>query len=402
MQLYNPKLEENFEKCKTQLGCFEVVTLLHGTDHKAALGIGGQGFTIPTTFERSKNNGAEGELKFGKAIYFAHAKKASEYGKNIFVLSDCIFGRTQLTDKSELKLTPDIVHGRGFDTIHFQNVNEGLVNQEWAIYRSEQCFPLAVIEYEFLDEHSASEQSVIDQIIKMSIASPDYGLLKLAINGTDNQCKAVLRFIGDAGSKQLPGITNLMSNFLWRLSSTEVNMLFKRTNETIRILFLRALWQTGRRNANIQQIICQRINWSLLTEALNSSYADVSWRVCGVLTNMTAQVKNVHRLLTSQQILNQLMAILQRAILFHDKICIVTVLNLLANIAATEYTVMKQKTNILNYLNEHILDHQDEEIQEAGNRLFCNIIGKGVITTDWQKHGYKDTMIAPSMEPAPK
>ncbi len=92
------------------------------------------------------------------------------------------------------------------------------------------------------------------------------------------------------------------------------------------------------------------------------------------------------------------MIVLQRALRFQDKICIVTVLNLLANIAATEYTVMKQNSNILNYLDEHILDHPDKEIQEAGNRLFCNIIGKGVITADWQKHGYKDTMIAPWME----
>jgi hypothetical protein len=402
MQLYNPKLKENFEKCKKQLGCYQVVTLLHGTDRKAALSIGGTGFAIPISFERTSKNGAEGELKFGKAIYFAHAKKASEYGKNTFVLADCIFGRTALTDKSVLQLTPEIVHAQGYDTIHFDNAIEGPVNQEWAIYRSEQCFPLCIIEYEFLDERSANEESVINQVFKTSLTSPDYKLLRSAINGTDNQCKAVLRVIGDAGSKELPQASAIMLTLLTNITQADIEMLFKRSNETIRILFLRALWQTGRRSTDLQWIIHQRIKWALLTDALNSSYADVSWRVCGVLANMAAQVRDVRRLLTAPEVLNQLMVVLQRAVRFQDKICIVTVLNLLANIAATEYAVMKLKSHILNYLNEHILDHRDEEIQEAGNRLFCNIIGKGVVTSDWQRRGYKDTMAAPSMEPTTK
>jgi hypothetical protein len=402
MQLYNPKLKENFEKCKKQLGCYKVTTLLHGTDRKAAFAIGGQGFAIPTDFKRNQTNGAEGELKFGTAIYFAHAKKASEYGQNIFVLTDCIFGRTKVTNQSELQLTPEIVHARGYDTIHIYNMMEGPVNQEWAIYRSEQCFPLCIIEYELLDANSASEQLIVNQVFRMSLVSPDYMLLQRAINGTDNQCKAVLRFIGDAGSKEVPQATAIMFTLLVNITQADIEMLFKRSNETIRILFLRALWQTGRRNTDLQWIIYQRINWALLTEALNSSYADVSWRVCGVLANMAAQVRDVRRLLTAPQILTQLMAVLQRAVRFQDKICIVTVLNLLANIAATEYDVMKQKSDILNYLNEHILDYRDEEIQEAGNRLFCNIIGKGVISADWQKRGYKDTMVAPSMEPTTK
>lgn len=180
MQLHNPKLKENFEKCKKALGCTEVVTLLHGTDRKAAYAIGAQGFAIPTTFERSQKDDAEGELKFGKAIYFAHAKKASDYGKNIFVLTDCIFGRTKLTNESE------IVHDQGYDTIHFSNVNDGLINQEWAIYKSDQCLPLSIIEYELLDEHNDNEQLVINEVVKMNINRPNYTLLRRAFNGTDN------------------------------------------------------------------------------------------------------------------------------------------------------------------------------------------------------------------------
>ena len=79
-----------------------------------------------------------------------------------------------------------------------------------------------------------------------------------------------------------------------------------------------------------------------------------------------------------------------------DKICILTVLNLLTNITATEHSIVKQRKDILDYVNGHLLDHPDMEIEEAGNRLFCNIIGKGIVSPDWQREGFVSTAMAPS------
>ncbi|CAF1511976.1 unnamed protein product [Rotaria sordida] len=394
----NVRLKEALEKCKSTIGKPEVVTLLHGTTRKAALAISGQGFRIPTSFDRDPTNPNEGELKFGKAIYFAEAKKATEYGKNTLVLTDCILGSVQEKDESELKLTPEIMQRRGYNTIHYSNSEEGFVNQEWAIYKTEQCYPLCIIEYEFLDPSSASEQELVEKINKMNHINPDWNILHKALIGTDNQCKEALRFIGDAGSKGTAQASRLMYLLLQNLTKEQVNALFKRPNETIRILFLRALWQTGRRDHNLQSYIHNTLDWSLLCESLHSSYADVSWRACGVITNIAAIVANVRPLLVSSDLLNQLMSLLKRAVQFTDKICILTVLNLLANIAVTEHSIMKQKKDILDYINGHLLDHHDEEIQEAGNRLFCNIIGKGTISPDWQRKGYVSTMMAPTIQ----
>jgi len=395
----NVKLKEAFEKCKRTIGNPQVVTLLHGTTRKAALSITGQGFRIPESFDRDPTNSTkEGELKFGKAIYFAEAKKATEYGENTLVLADCILGNVQEKNESELKLTPEIVQRRGYNTIHYLNSEEGPINQEWAIYKTEQCYPLCIINYEVLDANSTSEQELVKKINKMNHEIPDWAILHKALNGTDNQCKEALRFIGDAGSKGTSQASRLMYLFLQSFTKEQVNSLFKRPNETIRILFLRALWQTGRRDHELQLYINNALDWSLLCESLHSSYADVSWRACGVITNIAAIVADVRPLLVSPNVLNQLMSLLKRAVQFTDKICILTVLNLLANIAVTQHTVMKQKTDILDYINGYLLDHRNEEIQEAGNRVFCNIIGKGTISPDWQRGGYRSTMMAPTIQ----
>ncbi|CAF3045748.1 unnamed protein product, partial [Rotaria sp. Silwood2] len=108
------------------LGFNQISTLLHGTTRKAALSISGQGFRIPSSFNRNVQGGAEGELKFGKAIYFAEAKKATEYGENTLVLADCILGRIQEKQVSELQLIPSTVHRRGYHAIHYYNKDEGL------------------------------------------------------------------------------------------------------------------------------------------------------------------------------------------------------------------------------------------------------------------------------------
>jgi len=59
---------------------------------------------------------------------------------------------------------------------------------------------------------------------------------------------------------------------------------------------------------------------------------------------------------------------------------------------------MKEKTNILNYLNQTLLDHHDPDIEEGGNRPFCNIIGRGTVSYDWLQGGYEDRVMAPSIE----
>ncbi|CAF3362391.1 unnamed protein product [Rotaria sp. Silwood2] len=394
----NVKLKDAFEKFKHTIGKPGVVTLLHGTTRKAALSICGQGFRIPVSFDRDPTNPNEGELKFGKAIYFAEAKKATEYGKNTLVLADCILSNVQEKNESELKLTPEIMQLRGYNSIHYFNAEEGLVNQEWAVYKTEQCYPLCIIDYEFLDQNSASEQELVEKINKMNHETPDWAILHKALNGTDNQCKEALRFIGDAGRKGSSQASRLMYLLLQSLTKEQVNSLLKRPNETIRILFLRALWQTGRRDHNIQSYIHDALDWPLLCESLHSSYADVSWRACGVITNIASMVAHVRPLLVSSDVLNKLMSLLKRAVQFTDKICILTVLNLLSNIAVTEHDVMKQKRDILDYINGHLLDHPDEEIEEAGNRLFCNIIAKGTVVPGWQQKGYKSAVMAPTIQ----
>lgn len=394
----NPRLKTEFDKCKRELGSHEVTTLLHGTTRKAALSISGQGFRIPSNFQRSEQDINEGELKFGKAIYFGEAKKATEYGENTLVLADCILGRIQEKNESELQLTPSDVHARGYHTIHYYDKDNGLVNQEWAIYKSEQCYPLCIIDYEFLDANRLSEEALVKQIKSMNHSYPTWEIIYKGLMGTDNQCKEALRFIGDAGKNLSSKASTLMHSLLSCLSQNKINSLLKHPNETIRILFLRALWQTGRLDNNVQLDIQRTVDWSLLTESLHSGYADISWRACGVIANMAAVVIPIRPLLTSCEILNQLTVVLKRAVQFEDKICILTILNLLANVAASQYTIMKHKTDILNYVNQNLLDHHDEQIQEAGNRLFCNIIGKGTLSIDWQRGGYKATQMAPPID----
>lgn len=388
-QLYNSKLKENFEKCKKQLDCIEVITLLHGTNRKAAYAISSQGFSIPTIFEQ--NEAEEEELKFGQAIYFAHAKKASDYGKNIFILTDCIIGRTKLTNESEKKLTPEIIHHQGYDTICYSNTNKNLTDQEWAIYRSDQCFPLAIIDYELLDQYGNNEQIVINEMLKMNLKHPNYNLLRNALNGTDNQCQAMLKLITNAISKNLPGADILIYEFLWKMTQKEKIKLFKHDNETIQILFLKLLWQISRCINGGSTFIRFCIDFPLLIEILNSNYAEVSWRVCGILTNMAAQIIDIRHTLTEPQVLNQLLFILQRTVRSQNKTGTITVLNLVTNIISTKYNIIEQKFDILNYLNKHILNHSDKEIQTAGNQLLSNINGEGIIITDFQKHTKKDT-----------
>ena len=394
----NARLKDAFERFKCTTGASNVVTLLHGTTRKAALSISGTGFRIPESFDRDPTNPSEGELKFGKAIYFAHTKKATEYGESTLVLTDVILGRVQEKNESELKLTPEAMQRRGYNTIHYSNSNEGFINQEWAVYKPEQCHPLCIITYEILDENNISEQTLVEKITKMSHASPDWNILRKALNGTDNQCKEALRFIGDAGSKGTAHASTLMQTLLQSFNKGTVNSFLVRPNETVRILFLRALWQTGRRDQNLQIPIYQKVEWSSLIESLDSSYADVSWRACGVITNIAAMISEVRHSLVAPAVLNQLMSLLKRAVQFTDKICILTVLNLLANVAVTEHNVMKGKNDILDYINGTLLDHNDEEIQEAGNRVFCNIIGKGTVSADWHRGGYSSTVMAPTIQ----
>ncbi|CAF0817734.1 unnamed protein product [Adineta steineri] len=394
----NPRLKANFDKCKQTINSHEIITLLHGTTRKAALSISGQGFRIPESFNRNSEDESEGELKFGTAIYFAEAKKATEYGKNTLVLADCILGRIEEKDVSELKLTPSIGHERGYDTIYYNNHQEGIVSQEWAIYRSDQCYPLCIIDYEFLDINNSSEDVLLNYIKTMNPMFPDLYAIHQALTGTENQCKEALRFIGDTAKNNLLLESRIASSLLATLSNGQIGTLLKHPNETVRILFLRALWQIGQRDRSPELYVHLIFHWKLLIESLQSGYTDVSWRACGVLTNMAAVITHVRKALISSEVLNQLMLLLKRAVQFEDKTCVLTVLHLMANIAVSEHEIMKQQKNILDYVNQNLLDHNDIEIQEAGNRLFCNIIGKGNLSADWKRGGYKDVAVAPTID----
>ena len=247
-----------------------VVTLLHGTKIEFARGIAAEGFMIPTSFKRNPENDAEGELKFGKALYFAHGKKATEYGKNILVLTDCNLAKVQKKETAELKLTPDIVHRRGYHTIHYENSQEGQVNQEWAIYDTDQCLPLYIIDYEIIDDSDLIENAVIDRIRTMSSISPDHDLLQQALFGTDNQCKAVLKFVGDLANQSARQSRAIMHSLLLQAGTPDTNLLLRHPNETIRILFLRALWLSGRSDREFQVFLYQHMGPNMLIESLVS------------------------------------------------------------------------------------------------------------------------------------
>ncbi|CAF3192796.1 unnamed protein product [Rotaria socialis] len=397
-EVENTRLRAKFERCKITLSDAHVVTLLHGTKAQFAAGIASEGFLIPTSFNRNPDNDAEGELKFGKAVYFAHGKKATEYGKNILVLTDCLLGKVQETNKSELKLTPEIVHKRGYHTIHYENMMEGPVNQEWAIFRKEQCLPVFIIDYEFIDANDVIESALVEQIKGMNYFSPDYVLLEQALFGTDNQCKAVLKFVGDLGHTSPRHSTMIIRALLSRTESIRMNSLLNHQNETIRILFLRALWLSGRDDAQLQSFLYQYIGPNALIESLISGYNDVSWRACGVLANMAAFIPGIRPVLTTKHAIARFKALLIEGVSFQDRLSILTVVNLMANIGCTEYIAMNKEKDIQEYLNETLMDHPDEEIQEAANRFFCNLIGKGIVTPDWQRAGYQVVALAPDLD----
>ena len=227
---------------------------------------------------------------------------------------------------------------------------------------------------------------------------PDHTLLQEALFGTDNQCKAVLQFISDLAKQQPSLASRAMCSLLLRAGKTKARLLLSHANETIRILFLRALWLSGRSDEMLQGIIFNQVGSDILVNLLVSGYDDLCWRACGVLANMAAVVLEVRCLLVTSQVLEHMLRLLKRGVANQDKLCLITVLNLLANIACTEYAAMKRRTDIQAYLDQTLLDHHDEEIQGAANRFFCNLIGKGTVTPDWRRAGYKEAVSAPKLD----
>ncbi|CAF3500534.1 unnamed protein product [Rotaria sp. Silwood2] len=232
----------------------------------------------------------------------------------------------------------------------------------------------------------------------MNYLSPDYILLQQALFGTDNQCKAVLKLIGDLAHQSPPHSSIITRQLLSRIGSMKTNLLLNHQNETIRILFLRALWLSGREDEPLQIFFYQQLGPNNLIESLISGYADVSWRACGVLANMAAYIPEIRSILTTPHVVVRFKALLQQGVTTQDKLCILTIVNLLANISSTEYTTMKKEKDIQNYMNDTLMDHPDTEIQEAANRFFCNLIGKGIVTPDWKRAGYNVTAVAPDLE----
>ncbi|CAF1534764.1 unnamed protein product, partial [Didymodactylos carnosus] len=355
------------------------------------------GFRLPTSKHRTQEDGKEGQFKFGLGIYFAHGKKATEYGHNVLILTDCVLGRVREMKASDTDLTAQKMHESSYDTVYFKNDESGLVNQEWTVYRSEQCLPLCIIDYDIIDESDTNEKRIIDSILQMDVCEPDHALLKQAVRGTDNQCKAALQYIGDVARILQPFAIIMLRQLLTSIGHTKVHELLKHQNDTIRILFLRALWVTGRHDESSQKFFHSVININILIESLNSTYVDIAWRACGVIANLASCVVDIRRLLTFDSVINQLLGLLKRGMQNTDKLCIITVLNLFANITCSEYKSMKEKQQLLISIDP-LTDHHDEMIQEAANRFFCNIIGKGTVTPDWTKAGYKDTMMAPDLE----
>ena len=189
-----------------------------------------------------------------------------------------------------------------------------------------------------------------------------------------------------------------MYSLLSRAPPEQLASLFTHPNETVRILLLHALWHAGKRDRTFQFYFHTRLNFDSLLNSLQSSYTDVSWRACGVLANMAACVADIRCLLITTEILQKLINLLQRSINSQDKTEILTVTNLLANIASSEYQLMKQINALHELIDTSLLDHPDQTIQEAGNRFFCNMIGNGTVTNEWIQAGYQETAMAPDLD----
>jgi len=74
---------------------------------------------LPTEFQRS-NDDSEGELSFGKAIYFSsYSSKACSYGDGTILVCDLILGRVRVSLETQPGLTQKDAQKHGFDTIFY-------------------------------------------------------------------------------------------------------------------------------------------------------------------------------------------------------------------------------------------------------------------------------------------
>jgi hypothetical protein len=96
-----------------------VLTKLHGTYSQYVSGIENEGMKLPVEFER-KNDESEGELSFGKAIYFStYSSKACSYGDGTLLVCDVILGRVKVAQDTQPRLTQDDARRGGFDSIFY-------------------------------------------------------------------------------------------------------------------------------------------------------------------------------------------------------------------------------------------------------------------------------------------
>jgi len=80
------------------------VQKLHGTYKKHINSIQKYGLKLPTEFERQEE-GAEGELSFGKAIYLSsYSSKAACYGDEVILVCDVVLGRVKVLNKTSTNL----------------------------------------------------------------------------------------------------------------------------------------------------------------------------------------------------------------------------------------------------------------------------------------------------------
>lgn len=109
INIEDASLKQKFLSYRDQLSDNkEIIMKLHGTSEGNLSGIKKKGFKIPSQFSRDSN--AEGELTFGKAVYFSsYSSKAANYCEGstpIIIVADVLLGKVKIATSSKPKFTP--------------------------------------------------------------------------------------------------------------------------------------------------------------------------------------------------------------------------------------------------------------------------------------------------------
>jgi len=157
-EIQNNELKNKFKRKKKKIkGLNDELIKFHGTSLSCANSIAKNGFVLPQSFKRNSESGKEGNLNFGKAIYFSsYSSKAITYAVSstpALVVSKIILGRVKEEKNSRENLTSNIAKSEGFDSIYCAHtlenseINKGSLDDEYAIYDPEQILPYYIVEF---------------------------------------------------------------------------------------------------------------------------------------------------------------------------------------------------------------------------------------------------------------